>query len=259
MFEMAHRGSILLDEIGEMSTHLQAKLLHVVQDGEYNRLGGRHPVRVDARLMASTNARLQEAVSSGRFREDLYYRLNVIRIEIPPLRERPDDIPLLSAHFLQSYAARYNSSLRELPRDLLTAFLRYDWPGNVRELENLIRRFVILPDLEMAVSDLTRMSPVAEPPDAAEGPPYLTEDLSLKEVSAQAAEEAERRLLRRVLGETRWNRKQAACKISYKALLNKLKKWEVEELGEERGRDEPEPRAAGVPRGGAGRRLERLM
>jgi two-component system, NtrC family, response regulator AtoC len=242
MFELAHNGSILLDEIGEMSPHLQAKLLHVLQDGEYTRLGGRQPVRADARVLASTNARLDEAVAAGRFREDLYFRLNVIRIEIPPLRERRDDVPLLAGHFLKAYAARYNSPVRELPRELSAAFLRYDWPGNIRELENAVRRYVILPDLEMALTELHRAADDA--PRELGGEALLTADLSLKEVGAQAAEEAERRLLRRVLDETRWNRKQAASqlKISYKALLNKLKKWE--ELGV---REEPVRFGRAVP------------
>ena len=111
-FELADQGSILLDEIGEMSANLQAKLLHVLQDGEFTRLGGRRPVRVDARVLATTNARLGEAVAAGRFREDLYFRLNVIRIEIPPLRERIEDVPLLCDHFLRRYAPRYGSAVR---------------------------------------------------------------------------------------------------------------------------------------------------
>jgi two-component system, NtrC family, response regulator AtoC len=265
MFELAHRGTILLDEIGEMSPHLQAKLLHVLQDGEFTRLGGRHPVRVDARVLASTNARLERAVAEGRFREDLYFRLNVIRIDIPPLRERREDIPMLCAHFLRSYGVRYNSPGRELPWELSAAFLRYDWPGNVRELENAVRRYVILPDLEMALADLRRNGAWAmeEPPVVREA--CIADDLSLVQVGAQAAEEAERKLLRRVLDETRWNRKQAASqlKISYKALLNKLKKWEVQEGGEERGREEafPDPVDAGRSRarGRSGSRLDRLL
>jgi two-component system response regulator AtoC len=253
MFEMAHKGSILLDEIGEMSPHLQAKLLHVLQDGEYTRLGGRQPVRTDARVLASTNARLEEAVAAGRFREDLYFRLNVIRMDIPPLRERRDDIPLLSAHFLQTYAARYNRPVREIPRDVRAAFLRYDWPGNIRELENAIRRYVILPDVEMALADLARGARAPEVPAEPAPPPAPPQrEWSLKKVGAQAAEEAERKLLRRVLDETRWNRKQAArqLKISYKALLNKLKKWEVEEGGP----DEP-----GTGARGGGRQVELLV
>ena len=240
MFELAHNGSILLDEIGEMSPHLQAKLLHVLQDGEYTRLGGRQPVRADARVLASTNARLEQAVAAGRFREDLYFRLNVIRMEIPPLRERRDDIPLLAGHFLKAYAARYHSPVRELPRELSAAFLRYDWPGNIRELENAVRRYVILPDLEMALAELSRGGADEDAHRADGGEAVPTLDLSLKKVGALAAEEAERRLLRRVLDETRWNRKQAASqlKISYKALLNKLKKWETGVRGDEEPAEE---------------------
>src|SRR5438552_11895930 len=187
MFELANRGSILLDEIGEMSPHLQAKLLHVLQDGEFTRLGGRHPMKVDARVLASTNARLEAAVAAGRFRQDLYFRLNVIRIEIPPLRERRDDIPLLTAHFLRSYAARYNSPVKDLPAELRDAFFRHDWPGNVRELENAVRRYLILPDLEMALSEVMRSCATAEDavpvpaatPSRPEREPAAAKDLSL--------------------------------------------------------------------------------
>jgi two-component system response regulator AtoC len=236
LFEQADGGTILLDEIGEMSFHLQAKLLHVLQDGEYTRLGGRQTVKVDARVMASTNVQLDEAVAAGRFREDLFFRLNVIRLEIPPLKDRREDIPLLCAHFVQHYSARYNRPVKPLPRELQQAFLRHDWPGNVRELENSVRRYVILGDLETSLGELRRPASavnaaVASRSDArpeSRGPDK-EEGLSLRRVSARAAEEAERRLLGRVLAETRWNRREAAgqLKISYKALLNKLKKWEV--------------------------------
>jgi DNA-binding NtrC family response regulator len=168
-FELADQSSILLDEIGDMSANLQAKLLHVLQDGEYMRLGGRRPVRVDARVLATTNARLSEAVAAGRFREDLYFRLNVIRIEIPPLRERIDDVPLLCEHFLRRYSSRYGKPPGEMPPALLAAFMRHTWPGNVRELENAMRRYLIL-------------------------------------------------------GEAAWEARR--LKISYPALLNKLKQWD---------------------------------
>jgi two-component system response regulator AtoC len=240
MFELADGGTILLDEIGEMTSQLQAKLLHVLQDGEFTRLGGRHLVRVDARVMAATNIGLDEAVAAGRFREDLFFRLNVIRLEVPPLKERREDIPMLCRHFVRQYATRYKSRTCEIPRRLEEAFLGHEWPGNVRELENAVRRYVILGDLEASLAELERSRPRAEPPaprreegSAAEpGPDSSFKDgPSLRKVSAQAAEEAERRLLGRVLAETRWNRREAArkLKISYKALLNKLKKWEVDE------------------------------
>src|SRR5213594_185629 len=160
-FELADKGTILLDEIGEMTPHLQAKLLHVLQDSEFCRLGGKRQVRVDARVLASTNINLEEAVAKGSFREDLYFRLNVIRLDVPPLRERREDIPLLCAHFVRPYSLRYNRPVRQLPRELRDAFDRYDWPGNVRELENAVRRYVILPDLDMALAGLRRTVPPA--------------------------------------------------------------------------------------------------
>jgi two-component system response regulator AtoC len=236
-FELADQGSILLDEIGEMSANLQAKLLHVLQDGEYTRLGGRRPVRVDARVLATTNCRLSEAVAAGRFREDLYFRLNVIRIDIPPLRERLEDVPLLCDHFLRRYVPRYGSSVRELPAELLQSFLRHDWPGNVRELENAIRRYLILPG-QQTLPDPPAPRLVAEQVEPPR-PLAVPADQSLRRVSAQAAEQAERELVRRTLADTRWNRREAArrLKISYKALLNKLKKWETT------AEDAPLPRA----------------
>jgi len=238
LFELADGGTILLDELGEMTFHLQAKLLHVLQDGEFTRLGGRQPVKVDARVMASTNVCLDEAVAAGRFREDLFFRLNVIHIEVPPLKDRREDIPLLARHFLRQYAVRYRSAVTELPRTLEEGFLAHDWPGNVRELENAVRRFVILGEAETSLAELRRSRTVAEVHSPGrDDPPHAdathearpSDGLSLRKVGAQAAEDAERRLLRRVLDQTRWNRREAArqLKISYKALLNKLKKWEV--------------------------------
>ncbi|MBI3932754.1 MAG: sigma-54-dependent Fis family transcriptional regulator [Acidobacteria bacterium] len=231
-FEMAHRGTILLDEIAEMSPHLQAKLLHVLQDGEFSRLGARQPTRVDARVLASTNRSMEKAVADGTFREDLYFRLNVIRLEIPPLRERPEDVPLLAACFIQRYAERDGAVGRSLPPEILDAFQRHDWPGNVRELENAVRRYLIVPDLEMALADLGRgRRPEATAPASAPQPTAAPAPSDLKKLAAEAADQAEREAVRRVLTETRWNRRQAALRlnISYKALLNKLKKWEGQE------------------------------
>jgi two-component system response regulator AtoC len=223
-FELAHKGSILLDEIAEMSPHLQAKLLHVLQDGEFSRLGARQTTRVDARILASTNKPLDKIVGEGTFREDLFFRLAVVKIEIPPLRERREDIPLLAGAFVQRYADAEGGGVQELPSELIEAFLRHDWPGNVRELENAVRRYLILPDLEMAVTELM--------PSRRPVPPRPSADL--KQLAHRAADQAEREAVRRVLAETRWNRRQAARRlnISYKALLNKLKKWEAEESGE---------------------------
>jgi two-component system response regulator AtoC len=227
-FELADKGTLLLDEIGEMTPHLQAKLLHVLQDSEYTRLGGKRTVRVDARVLASTNVNLEENVANGKFREDLYFRLNVIRVDIPPLRERREDIPVLCNYFLCRYRDRYKSSVEEISPALMDSFLRYDWPGNVRQLENAIKRYLILPDMNMNLSELKEQ---AQSGTATVVPIKPKEDsMSLKDVGTRAAETAEKELVLRVLEETSWNRKQAARRLNicYKALLNKLKRWQID-------------------------------
>jgi two-component system response regulator AtoC len=226
-FELADKGTLLLDEIGEMSPHLQAKLLHVLQDLEYCRLGGKRTIRVDARVLASTNVNLEEHVATGKFREDLYFRLNVIRVDIPPLRERREDIPVLCNYFLCRYRDRYKSSIEEISSTLMDSFLRYDWPGNVRQLENAVKRYLILPDMNLNVSELkdqdqSNTAPVTVKPKE--------DKMSLKDVGTRAAEQAEKELVLRVLEKTSWNRKQAARRLNicYKALLNKLKRWQID-------------------------------
>lgn len=240
-FELAHKGSILLDEIGEISMHLQAKLLHVLQDGEYMRLGGKHTIRADARILAATNRPLKEAVSQGEFREDLYFRLNVIKLEIPPLRERREDIPLLCDYFVQKYREKYRSPVEQLPLQIMEAFLEYDWPGNIRQLENAVKRYLILPETEVALTEL-RLPAHSE---AGGG----RHDLSLKNVVAHAVERTEREVVLRALEETNWNRKKAASNlgICYKALLNKLKKWQVKDGGWRTAAPKKEDRGSPTP------------
>jgi two-component system response regulator AtoC len=226
-FELADKGTLLLDEIGEMTPHLQAKLLHVLQDSEYTRLGGKRTVRVDARVLASTNINLEENVANGKFREDLYFRLNVIRVDIPPLRERREDIPVLCNYFLSRYRDRYKSTVEEISSAMMDSFLRYDWPGNVRQLENIVKRYLILPDMNVNLSE-AKEQPTA---NATVVPMKPKEDnMSLKDVGSRAAEQAEKELVLRVLEETSWNRKQAARRLNicYKALLNKLKRWHID-------------------------------
>ena len=143
-FEFANHGTIFLDEIGEMPASLQAKLLHVLQDGQFSRLGGQGDVRVDVRIVAATNRHLEDAVASGQFREDLFFRLNVVCIAMPPLRDRREEIPLLVRHFLAKYSSRYNRPDIAIPPATLDALMQYDWPGNVRELENVVQRIMIL-------------------------------------------------------------------------------------------------------------------
>src|ERR1700731_1760422 len=143
-FELANKGTIFLDEIAEMSPHLQAKLLHVLQDHQFSRLGGRQLIDVDVRVLAATNIEVQEAMKSGRLREDLYYRLNGLSINVPPLRERTTEIPLLFRHFLQKYSEKFKKETPSPSQHLIDAAVRYPWPGNLRELENFVKRYVIL-------------------------------------------------------------------------------------------------------------------
>jgi transcriptional regulator with PAS, ATPase and Fis domain len=222
-FELAGQGTIMLDEIAEMHPLLQAKLLHILQDGEYSRLGGTRTLRSEARILAATNKQLHHLVATGAFREDLYFRLNVITVEVPPLRERPEDILPLCHRFVERYRPKYKSVVKQLPAELEQAFTRFSWPGNIRQLENAIKRYLILPDLNHALSEMQKSGP----------PPRQTapaqENRSLKELSAIAAERAEKEVILRTLEEVNWNRKQAArqLNICYKSLLNKLRRWQL--------------------------------
>jgi two-component system response regulator AtoC len=228
-FELAHGGTILLDEIGEMSPPLQAKLLHVLEDWVFNRVGGNAPIRVDARIIATTNKPLEEACAAGEFREDLYHRLKVIRILVPPLRERRSDIPLLVERFIEQGTQGADPFAARLPEQLRAAFLRYDWPGNVRELKHVIQRYQILPDADMVLAELETPRTAAPAPIVVTGA-APNGKICLKAIAAQAVEEAEKRVIFQVLNETRWNRRRAAERldICYKTLLNKLSKWELE-------------------------------
>src|ERR671915_1827967 len=167
-FEQANFGTILLDEIGEMKPPLQAKLLHVLQDAEFTKLGSNKRINVDVRVVAATNRDLEQMMLSGEFREDLYYRLKVIEAYVPPLRERRDEIPHLTDFFIAKYSQRYNRPVRPLSDELRQMFLTYEWPGNVRELENMIKRFVILQDDALVTRELTKPRPAAP----AAGPMY---------------------------------------------------------------------------------------
>jgi two-component system response regulator AtoC len=231
-FEYANKGTIFLDEIGEMSPALQAKLLQVLQDGEFSRLGGESDVKVDTRILAATNRDLEEAVQGGEFREDLYYRLNVVTVHLPPLRERRGAIPLLVDHFLRRFAEQYGKEFKALSPSTMQRFMDYHWPGNVRELENLVRRMIVLGNEEAVLAEINRKEPQKEEGaalqlDLEELETGLSEGgtLDLKAVSKRAAQIAERRVIERVLQRTRWNRKEAAerLQISYKALLYKMK------------------------------------
>ena len=229
LFEDADGGTLFLDEIGELPLALQAKLLRVLQDGEIRRVGDTAPITVDVRLIAATLRDLADDVREGRFREDLYYRLNVLPVTIPPLRERTEDIPQLARFFAQRHAARHQLGEVELSDVAIEALVRQPWPGNVRELENVLERVVVLADApapgrRARVIDLeylgTVMNVQSAPPAATDG-----SGLSIK----KATREIEQDLIRRALGVTHGNRTNAAklLEISHRALLYKMKEYGI--------------------------------
>jgi two-component system response regulator AtoC len=241
-FELAHGGTILLDEIGDMPLALQAKMLQVLQDFQFSRLGGKKDVKVDCWVLAATNQELEQRVGAGLFREDLYYRLNIIRIFVPPLRERPDDVEPLIHHFAERFAEKVNKPhSRPIDNGALEFLREYSWPGNVRELKHTIERLLLLGDWEAVKEELwSRQSREAKSPAAAGALPAPPKEErqkerkqfpSLREVKKEATREAESRLISAVLKDTGWNRRKAAriLGISYKALLYKIKEYGLEE------------------------------
>jgi len=251
-FEQAHTGTIFLDEIGEMKAPLQAKMLHVLQDAQFTKLGSNRPIDVDVRVVAATNRDLESMMLRGEFREDLYYRLKVIEVTVPPLRERRNEIVHLTEFFIDRYARRYNRPVRQLTEELARLFQTYDWPGNIRELENMIKRIVILQDESLVVREMSRAPRTSvafagavagdaggatadEPDDVDEGaddepqpdvPVAMAPAGSrLADVAKAASLKAERTIIEDTLNQVQWNRRRAAEQlgVSYKTLLNKIK------------------------------------
>jgi two-component system, NtrC family, response regulator AtoC len=235
-FEQAHTGTIFLDEISEMPLSVQAKLLHVLQDHQFSRLGSEHEMRVDVRVVAATNRDLAKYVGQGGFREDLFYRLNVMNIRVPALRERPEEIPILVEYFLAVYGRKHGRDRPRVEPATLERFVRYSWPGNIRELENVIQRIVVL-GTDAVVAELGEAEvreETSEPGtstacDGDDGA-WLDDSLGLKEVVRRAAAVAERRALKRALERVRWRRVVAAQRlgISYKTLLEKIKHYRLD-------------------------------
>src|SRR5438128_6638933 len=221
-FEAAHRGTIFLDEIGDLHPALQAKLLHVLQDGEFSRIGAKSTLSVDVRVLAATNQDLERAVAEGRFREDLYYRLNVVQVFVPPLRERTSEIPLLANYFVERYAKLYRREGFALPASVVDRLMRHRYPGNVRELENLIKRMIVLDDPLLTRIPLPDSGADSGRPHPAETPAL---EPSLKDIARRASQAAEREAISKMLERTGWNRVRAAraLRISYRALLYKIK------------------------------------
>lgn len=243
-FEMANGGAIFLDEIGDMPIRLQSKLLHVLEDQEFSRLGGQREIKVDIWIIAATNHNLEKEIKVGNFREDLYYRLNIIKINIPPLRERKEDIPLLCDYFARIYCNRYRIPKFEIPDSLMKLFLSYHWPGNVRELENYVKRLVVLQDFDEVAEEIKRLSSeltgeTVSQERSDEFFQLLSKELaraeertiSLKEVKKRVIALVEKRIIDIVLRQTGGNKRKAAetLGISYKALLYKIR--EFEEIG----------------------------
>ncbi|OGP76104.1 MAG: hypothetical protein A2Z40_02070 [Deltaproteobacteria bacterium RBG_19FT_COMBO_60_16] len=254
-FEIAQNGTIFLDEISEMHMDLQSKLLNVLQEKQFFRIGGEKEVKVNCRILAATNKNLERMVEENRFRRDLYYRINVVNIFLPPLRERKEDIPLLVDYFLKRYSEMYNRERVKISPRLMELFLNYGWQGNIREVENNIKRLVILGNESQLIAELMRkkdnsnftrskeeLDEYGKPANSHSGPAVneqlqsssvrggsgessLPEKGTLKEVAKIAQRKAERELIDRVLRQTRWNRRKAAhiLDISYKALLYKIK------------------------------------
>ena len=221
-FEVARGGTIVLDEIAEIDSSLQAKLLQVLQDGRFSRIGDLEERRVDARIVSISNKDVESEIARGAFREDLYYRINVVNVQLPPLRQRREDLPVLVNHFLRYYADRYERPVPELPAGILERFERHHWPGNVRELENYVKRFVILDSADSIHEELDERGRGAQP-GTFQLPPIR--DFSLKKFAKQASQQAEHLMILESLKQTRWNRKRAAqmLGISYRALLYKIK------------------------------------
>ncbi len=226
-FELCNKGTILLDEIGEMSPALQAKLLQVLQDGQFSRLGGRHAVKVDVRVLAATNINMTESIAKKTFREDLYYRLSSFVLHMPALRQRREEISMMLRHFMIQVAERYACPLLSVSPRLVAACENYQWPGNIRELENFVKRYLVLGDESAAIAELEHG---AVQDVGSLGPARAeTQNPDLKQMVKTLKNGAEMEAIANALEENGWNRKRAASmlNISYKALLYKIRLYDI--------------------------------
>lgn len=218
--EQANGGTLFLDEISELDYDLQAKILQLLQDGTYMRIGGQEMKQTKLRLICATNRDLHTEVSQGTFRQDLYYRIAVITVKTPALRERMADLPVITDYFIRTYSEKYNAKVKPLPAAVLNEMLRYHWPGNIRELQNLIRRYVILGTPDSILSELC-----AQPKDGISLDVEFDGQVSLRKVTREAVRKLEAKLILKVLKANNWNRRKTAkaLKISYRALLYKIR------------------------------------
>jgi two-component system response regulator AtoC len=225
-FEVCSGGTIFLDEIGEMPAILQAKLLQVLQDGTFSRLGSRSPMKVDVRVIAATNINMKEAMANKTFREDLYYRLNGFTLSIPPLRERREEIPVFAEYFMRKGAKRYGRDPLSFSANLMNALAEHTWPGNLREMENVVNRYLVLGD-EKAILD--ELSPSVGYQNGSSATQEVSNGAGLKAMVRNLKGDAESLAIAQVLEGVGWNRKAAAndLQISYKALLYKIKQYDL--------------------------------
>jgi DNA-binding NtrC family response regulator len=226
-FELCDRGTIFLDEIGEMPPALQAKLLQVLQDGTFSRLGGRTTIKVEVRVIAATNIDIKSAITERHFREDLYYRINGFSFHLPPLRKRREEIPVLIRYFIQRAAEKYARRPGNMSPELLAACMQHDWPGNLRELENFVKRYLVLGDNLVMMAELSHNPAPAMVPEL--DPGLCTPTGGLKKLLSNVKGEAEAKVIRAVLQRNDWRRKKTAAelKISYKALLYKMRQHDI--------------------------------
>jgi two-component system response regulator AtoC len=237
--EMAQHGTLFLDEIAELELGLQAKLLQLLQDGQFCPVGGQEDKQIDARVVCATNRNLEDEIRKGTFRQDLYYRINVVSIHMPTLRERAADIPLICDSLRKMYSERFERPTRPLSARKVEMLQRYHWPGNIRELENLIKRYIILGSEDVITLESTEGSTVSSDSDG------VTSDmLSLKKVTREAMRELEGKIIVKALQAHNWNRRRAASalEISYRALLYKLKEAG---LPTRKSRQNPQPAGLG--------------
>lgn len=238
-FELAEKGTIFLDEIGDIPLELQSKLLQVLEQQEFVRVGGIHNIHVDVRIICATNRNLESAIQQQGFRDDLFYRLNEITLFLPPLRERPEDIPLLVNHFIGKYNAAYGKDFAQLSPDVINQLIAFSWPGNIRQLENMIKQVVvrgedsIIIDLISSASAQGSRAQVAvseQTPSFDQSQPDSQDAYSLKARIGKTVAEEEKKLIGEVLTKTNWNRRKAAdlLKISYRSLLYKIKDYKLD-------------------------------
>jgi len=245
-FEQANGGVLFLDEIGDMSLPLQSKLLHVLQGGDFTPLGSEKPLQTDVWVITATNRDLERDVEQGHFRSDLYYRLSTIRISVAPLRNRPEDVPLLIDHYIKKYAQQFNRTHPSvLSPEALAKMAAYPWPGNVRELQNVLQRIIVLGESEATLDGMLKAAAISSAatgsPARGGGPSILTSllaadgsevdlsDLALKKIRKKATNQAERELISFVLIKTGWNRSKASriLNVSYKTLLQKIEEFAI--------------------------------